>query len=455
MNPKREPVIRVKSLSKRFEIYQRPADMVWEAITGRPRHTERWALRDVTFDVRRGEVVGIMGRNGAGKSTLLKILTGTLEKTGGDLEVYGRVSSILELGTGFHPEYTGRENVYMGGLCLGMSKEEIDEKINDIIAFSELADVIDQPFKTYSTGMQARLTFSTVVSVDPDILIVDEALSVGDARFQKKCSDRFRAFREAGKTILLVSHSADALTSMCDRAILLEAGSVVADAEPIYVTKFYHRMLFGTPSGEADAIPTDRADPVEPASGSPPPADESGHLPANGSSDAPSSGKPDSEMRYGDRKAEIIELNIRDREGRSVVRLSSGHSYAFVLRGVAHEALEDLEVGFLVRDRRGVDLFGTDTLLQGIRIGPRMRAEVFEVRLDVTMWLAPGSYFLTAGITRANGVQYDLRYDALTFEVSGKLNIYTDSKVNLDAKFSVRGLDLLEPAQCDDVMMNN
>ncbi|MDF0643525.1 MAG: ABC transporter ATP-binding protein [Nitrospira sp.] len=437
------PAIRVRHLSKRFEIYRRPADMLRELITRRPRHEERWALRDVSFELRRGEVVGIMGRNGAGKSTLLKILTGTLERTGGDVEVEGKVTSILELGTGFHPEYTGRENVYMGGLCLGLTNDEIDERIEGIIAFSELGEVIDQPFKTYSTGMQARLTFSTVVSADPDILIVDEALSVGDARFQKKCCDKFRSFREAGKTILLVSHSADAITSMCDRAILLENGTVAADAEPCYVTKFYHRMLFGGLSEEGEAVDQDRrlaGESLVAASTAVHGAHDSTDRSVKGGAEGPSEAQHRGEMRYGDRKAEIMELSIRNHEEKPLVRLSSGNSYAFVLRGLAHEDLDDLEVGFLVRDHRGLDMFGTDTLLQGIRVAPRLRTELFEVRLEVTMWIAPGSYFLTAGIARANGIQYDLRYDALAFEVEGALNIYTDSKVNLDAKFSVRGL---------------
>ena len=271
--------IRVSNLSKMFKMYSKPADMFWELLTGKGRHRPFWALRDVSFDVRPGQVVGIMGRNGAGKSTLLKIITGTLDRTGGSVSVQGRVSSILELGTGFNAEYSGRENIYLGGLMVGLTRDEILSKMDWIIRFSELEDFIDQPFKTYSTGMQARLTFSTAVCVDPDVLIVDEALSVGDARFQRKSFGKIEEFRKAGRTILLVSHDPNTIGTFCDHVILLENGKIFDQGEPQHISKVYYKMLFSSDS--AGAKPSSPAAPEEE------PADQQTEITLDGSTAVP------------------------------------------------------------------------------------------------------------------------------------------------------------------------
>ena len=250
-----DTAIHAASLGKIFRVWHHPSDILKEALTGRRRHSEFEALHDVSFDVARGSVVGIIGRNGAGKSTLLRIIAGTLDATSGSVSVAGRISAILELGTGFHREYSGRENVFLGGLCLGLTRAEIASRLDEIVAFAELEEFIDQPFRTYSSGMQARLTFAVATAVDPDILIIDEALAVGDARFALKSFDRMREFRRQGKSILLVSHSINQVVSICDRAILLEKGRIFAQGEPSVVGNIYHELLFGPQSSAATSLP--------------------------------------------------------------------------------------------------------------------------------------------------------------------------------------------------------
>lgn len=238
--------IQVKNVVKKFKMYNSSNDKLIEAFDPRkkPRHTEFAALTDISFTVEKGEIIGIVGRNGSGKSTLLKIITGILNPTEGEIVVDGRISSLLELGTGFNMEYTGIENIYFYGTLMGLKKNEIDAKLNDIIEFAEIGDYIGQVVKTYSSGMFARLAFSCAINVEPDILIVDEILSVGDMRFQAKCFNKFKEFKKQGVTILYVGHDVGMMRTFCDRCIWLNNGKMVADGDPVFITSKYTEFMY-------------------------------------------------------------------------------------------------------------------------------------------------------------------------------------------------------------------
>ncbi|MCZ7559483.1 MAG: ABC transporter ATP-binding protein [Burkholderiaceae bacterium] len=413
--------IRARGLRKAYRLYARPIDALVEALTGKRRHVERVALDNVDLELRRGEIVGVLGRNGAGKSTLLKIIAGTLERTAGELEVHGRITAILELGTGFHPEYTGRENIYMGGLCLGMSRAEIDAKLESIIDFSELRDVIDQPFKTYSTGMQARLTFSTAISVDPDILIVDEALSVGDARFQLKCFGRMQQLRANRTTVLLVSHDTNTITTLCDRALILENGKVHAEGDSKRVSVLYHNMLFG------------RRENGDEARAAPPSAEEQG---------GPSQPSAAHTVRYGSGEGELLDWALLDASGARVTLIESGSPFSLSMTLFCAREIEDLSCGFAVKDRRGTVLWGVTNLTDS-RSAMRVQAgETLSISASGVMWLAAGDYFVTLGAAHlGDGGKIDFVEDAIGFRVLGPGNIFTTSVVNMQSRFVIESAD--------------
>ena len=403
-----DTVIAARGLSKAFAIYAHPKDLLLELVTGRRRHSDFAALSDISFELGRGEVVGIMGRNGAGKSTLLKIVAGTLEPSGGSVRVEGRVAAILELGTGFHPQYTGRENVVMGGMCLGMSRREVEGKLASIVEFAELGEFIDRPFRTYSSGMQARLTFATAIAVDPDILIIDEALSVGDARFQLKCFDRLRELRERGKTILFVSHSVELVTNLCDRALLLERGKLLADGPTAEVTAIYHRLLFG--GGEAGAAVAEAATRAA--------EDEGG-------------------TGMGTGEASIRRVELLDAEGRDTRFLVPGQRYRLRFEADAVVDLPELVAGFNFRDRNGLLVFGQSTAGDEERTFSARAGERFAVRLDFVNHLGPGDFFLTYGVAHRDGRKIDFRYDAIRLSNARRSGVLHASRADLAGRYEI------------------
>jgi ABC-type polysaccharide/polyol phosphate transport system ATPase subunit len=430
-----EIAIRAQGLVKTFRMYRRPMDVALEILTRQTRHLERTVVDNIDFEMRRGEVVGVLGRNGAGKSTLLRLIAGNLEKTSGTLQVRGRITAILELGTGFHPYYTGRENIYMGGLCLGMSRAEIDSKIDAIIDYSELREVIDQPFKTYSTGMQARLTFSTSISTDPDILIIDEALSVGDARFQATCFRRIQQLRENKATILLVSHDANAITSCCDRAMILESGRIYADGSPKAMTAAYHKLLFSRARTTRDTNSSTKQISRSLQSSIP-------NLPVANyfRKDTSVDG---SGLRYGTGEATLIDWGIFRQDGTKVDVIESGSKFCLAMTLLCHETFVDGSCGFVIKDSKGNVLWGMTNV--GFGTTPVISCESGQqlvARVDGVMWLAAGNYFVTLGFAhQSDGMKIDFAEDLIEFSVVGPGNIFTTSVANLQAEMRIEQQD--------------
>lgn len=447
MSAVRQVAIRAQGLNKTFRVYLKPGDVLRELFSRRTRSIERHALRDVSFEVHRGEVVGVLGRNGAGKSTLLKIIAGTLDRSAGELKVNGRITAILELGTGFHPEYSGRENIRLGGLCLGMSRDEIDRKTESIIDFSELREVIDQPFRTYSTGMQARLTFATAISVDPDILIIDEALSVGDARFQMKCFARMAELRRQGRTILLVSHDTNTITTFCDRAIVLEAGAVFAQGGAKEMSLAYHNLLFGQES--ASAIKPEPGSPlvelpvalVEAAaneSAPPPQIEVAGNLTSQSVAPESLPGVLPGVMRYGDGAIELLEYAIVDDRGRPNATFVSGAACTLRMHARVLRMVKDASFGFAIKDRRGTVLWGVTNAARNEFPGELEPGDALHIQCPMKIWLAAGDYFVTLGFAHLDtGEKCDFVEDAIQFNVLGPGGIFTTSVVNLESDFQV------------------
>ncbi|WP_029008244.1 ABC transporter ATP-binding protein [Azospirillum halopraeferens] len=412
-----DTAIRVSGLSKRHQLYNQPLDRLRQrfARDGARHYKEVVALDGLDFEVRRGETVGVVGRNGSGKSTLLQILSGTLRPTAGRAEIHGRVSALLELGAGFNGDFTGRENVYMNAAIIGLTREEIDARIERIIAFADIGDFIDQPVRVYSSGMYIRLAFSLAISVDPDILIVDEALAVGDEAFQAKCFARIKEFQKQGGTLLFVSHDAGAVLQFCNRALLLDSGRLILSGKPKTVITQYQRLLYA-PMEQRDAMlqeiaeiqamedasaeGTAAAQRAEPASAER--AVTVAAAPAEGAALYDPNLVSKGRLEYPPNGARILDPRIETPEGERVNVLRRGREYVFRY-AVAFDADADQVLWLMVfRTLQGYALGGQGSHRLS-RYEPHVPAgTVAEVSFRFTCRLFGGTYLTNCGVTASH-----------------------------------------------------
>ncbi|HVU65191.1 MAG TPA: ABC transporter ATP-binding protein [Phycisphaerales bacterium] len=384
--------IRARNVGKRYDIYSRTLHRLAHAFTGDAKFArEFWALRGVSFEVQRGEAVGIVGRNGSGKSTLMQIIAGTLAPTEGEVAIRGRISALLELGSGFNPQFTGRENVYLAGSILGLSRREMNDRFDAIAAFADIGEFLDQPVEVYSSGMHARLAFSVAVCVEPDVLIVDEILSVGDAGFQQKCLSRMRRSVEAGMTLLLVSHSADMVKSICTRALFLQKGREVSFGPAAESVDLYMQSL----REETTAIGVQNA-----ARSTPEIAQAiNGATPGAEIIDDPSG------LRYGTGHARIESVRLLDEAGLPRDGFTFGDTIVAEIGIQAKIDIARTDLVFVVRDKAGVDIFGSTVIDEGAWIGPLKAGERRLIRLSFASPLAPGPHGLALTLMRRPDVR--------------------------------------------------
>ena len=390
-------VLSVRNVSKCFEMYEKPVHRLYQTLcAGKKKfYKEFWALRDINFDVHRGECVGIIGRNGAGKSTLLQIVTGTLAPTTGEVKLKGRVAALLELGSGFNPEFTGRENVYLNGTILGLSQQEITARYDEIVAFADIGEFIDQPVKTYSSGMMVRLAFAVQVMVDPDVLIVDEALAVGDSAFQRKCYARMDELKAKGVTILLVSHDTESVKQQCSRVIVLDRGAVVYEGEALAGVTEYMRRLFPHEFGSEseshqvqDKLETEKR------------RLEDGYV-------LSVSTRNPGEYRFGVSLGDLTDIivyglqppNILQTPGNVVVDVHCHWDRGQVRAKIDAEGFAaNINVGCGIKDRKNELIFGTNTYLQNVFIDPFAMSSAIVRFSFAAPELPTGDYFVHASV---------------------------------------------------------
>ena len=410
-------MINVQHLDKIYRLYHRPSDRFKAVFRPHKKyHQDFYALQDVSLQAGQGETLGVIGRNGSGKSTLLKIIAGILTPTGGTLNVQGRVAALLELGAGFNPLMTGMENIYFSGTIMGYTKREIDKRLGEIVDFAGIGDYLDQPVRTYSSGMFVRLAFAVAISVDPDILLVDEALAVGDMNFQAKCFRKLAKFREDGKTVIFVTHALDTVIRYCDRAIVLEKGRLVAESGPKEAVDAYKQIMAGCASYDAGTLTYRRPSGSDRQSGS-------------------------DTLSYGNNQAQIVDCGIHDEAGRQTCLLENGKSFTIKMKVKFQADIADPIFAFTIKDLKGLELTGTNTEFKKKEKevnGSFRKGATIEVRFEQVLNMQSGKYALSLGCVGSdeNGlVVYHRLYDAVLFEVSSSLPMV--GLYDLDSRITV------------------
>ena len=406
-----EIAISVGHLSKVYKLYNKPSDRLKETLGMKVAAKEHYALRDVSFTVNKGETVGIIGTNGSGKSTILKIITGVLNPSGGEVSVNGRISALLELGAGFNMEYTGLENVYLNGTMIGFSREEIDRKMDAILSFADIGDFIHQPVKTYSSGMFVRLAFAVAINIEPEILIVDEALSVGDVFFQAKCYRKFEDFKKMGKTILFVSHDLGSISKYCDRVVLLNRGEKLDEGQPKPMVDLYKKLLVHQEEEAREEA-----------------LDAGGQtVAAQGADVQPEGGfwkdalvTNPQVLEYGEKRAEVIDFALLDDSGKITNTVEKGTEFTIKMRVAFHETVEDPIFAYTLKDLKGTEITGTNTMFEKVSIDTQHEGDVREASFTQKMDLQGGEYLISFGCTGYRDGEfhvYHRLYDACNITV--------------------------------------
>ena len=416
--------LRVEGVSKQYRIYDRPSDRLKESLThGRwSWHRDFWALKGISFEIEKGTTTGIVGPNGSGKSTLLQIVAGTLDPTHGNVWVSGRVAALLELGAGFNPEFTGIENISMNAALMGFSRKETAARLPEIERFAEIGEFINQPVKTYSSGMYVRLAFAIAVNVAPEILIIDEALSVGDTIFQHRCVRRIKEMQDSGVTVLFVSHEPTLVRALCSRAILLYKGEAIADGPPVDVLNRYQRLIMAreaaykaedngavqaTTAFETQAVPGEDA------------------------------GAPLSyQYRHGNGDAEVIYAELLDADEQPLELVETGAPVYLRMRFLCHRDVARPVCGFMIRSRHGMNVYGTNTEQRGLELGAAHRGDIVEATFAFNCWLGQEHYFVSVAVHSPDGAAYDWLDGVIFFRVA--CTVEMEGLANLNARVAAR-----------------